>query len=124
MTIPILAIIGLLLSLYALYVKTKAEKNKKYKPLCDISENISCTKAFLSKEGSLTGFPNPLIGIFYYVIIFSLFYIKQNQIIFYFSFIAALGSLYLAYLSYIKQKNFCLVCTGIYVVNILLMVSI
>lgn len=42
-------IIGLSLSTYAFYVETKAEGDKDYKAMCDISERMSCSKVFLSE---------------------------------------------------------------------------
>ena len=114
--ISLFAILGTLLSLYALYVKWKAY-NKNYKPLCDIRKNISCTKAFTSRSGKLAMLPNPLYGLFFYTLLF--FFIKYA---FYFGLIALPVTIYLAYLSYVKQKNFCLVCTGIYLINILIFI--
>jgi len=118
----ILAMLGLILSAYALYVKNNAEKNKKYKPICDISKHVSCTKAFLSKEGALTGFPNPLLGIFFYILVIVLYFFHAPQLIFLCGLLASIVSVYLAYTSYVKQRNFCLVCTGVYLINILLMI--
>ena len=125
MIIQILAISGLLLSGYALYVKGRAESDKDYYPLCDLNEHISCTKAFLSREGSLTGFPNPLIGIIFYAVIFILDAMQYSNTLWYLSLIALMASVYLADISYFRQKNFCLVCTAIYLINfILVMVQI
>lgn len=42
-------VVGLALSYYAYYVETSKEKDSNYEPLCDISEHVSCTKAFMSK---------------------------------------------------------------------------
>jgi len=114
--ISILAIIGSLLSFYALYVKWKVH-DKNYKPLCDVKENISCIKAFTSKYGKLAALPNPVYGLFFYALLF--FFIDYAL---YFGLIAFPITIYLAYISYIKQKNFCLVCTGIYLINILILI--
>ena len=40
---------GILLSIYAYYVETKAEREKGYKALCDFSATISCSKVFTSR---------------------------------------------------------------------------
>jgi len=117
MTTQVLAAIGFLLSAYAFYVKIRAGKSKSYKPLCDIKKNISCTKAFTSKYGSIAVLPNPVYGMVFYLL---LFIIHEHRVLLYLSTVAMLGTIYLAYLSYIKQQNYCLVCSGIYVVNILL----
>jgi len=41
--------LGLLIAVYSYYVKVKFSKNKKYKAICDISENVSCTKVLSSE---------------------------------------------------------------------------
>ena len=42
-------LIGLGLSYYAYVVETKKEQDDSYKAMCDISENISCTKVFMTE---------------------------------------------------------------------------
>ena len=119
--ITILAIIGLLLSIYALYVEKKS-LNKKYRPVCDINNRVSCTKAFSSSYGKILGIPNSVFGIIFYVIILILNALNNIQIIFYLAVISVLGSIYLAYVSHIKLKTFCIICNSIYLVNILLLI--
>lgn len=118
----ILALIGLILSLYALFVEEKKFNQRRYKPLCDLHRHISCTKAFSSKEGHVFGFSNTIIGITFYLIILISSIYFWNDFIFYTSVLSVLFSLYLAYLSYVKMKNFCLVCTAIYIINVLLLI--
>ncbi len=120
MVINLLAIIGFWLSFYSYYVEKKS-KNKNYKPVCNISKNISCTKAFLSKYGRLLGKSNSFYGMFFYISIFFLAQLNLISFIFFISIFSFLGTVYLAYLSYIKLKTFCLVCTSIYLINILLL---
>jgi uncharacterized membrane protein len=120
-TIRTLALIGLFLSVYAYNVKKQAEKNKNYKPLCDISKNISCTKAFTSKYVNLTPISNMVWGVLFYTIIYVLAGKSLTTYIQILAIPAVIASIYLAYVSYIKQKNFCLVCTGVYVINILIL---
>ena len=102
--IRLLAIIGFLLSLYAYYVEKKSSE-KDYKPICDLSKNISCTKAFKSKYGSLLGFSNSFFGLLFYLSVVLLAELKHFNLIFFISILSFLGSIYLAYLSY-KIKNF------------------
>lgn len=121
--IILLTSIGFVLSLYSLYVKSEFRKNKKYKALCDINDKISCTKVFSSSYGSLFKIDNGYFGIFAYPLI-NLFYLLNLQLpLIIFSSVAVLLSVYLAYLSYYKLRNFCLVCTGIYIVNILIFIK-
>lgn len=80
--IVISCVIGVLLSIYALNIEIKVEADPSYEAMCDISEHISCTKAFTSEysrgfgiigsilgEESILNQPNPLYGIIFYAII-------------------------------------------------------
>ncbi|MBI1968492.1 hypothetical protein HYS49_01135 [Candidatus Woesearchaeota archaeon] len=118
----LLAILGFFLSAYAFYVQRRAKKKKSYQPLCDLAKNISCTKAFLSKEGKIAVLPNMVYGIFYYALLFVLSFFVDGILLF-LTLPAVGASLFLAYVSYLKQRNFCLVCTTIYLINVLLAVS-
>ena len=121
-SIQILAILGFFVSIYAFYVEKKIAKNQKYVPVCDISENVSCSRAFVSEYSKTLGIPNSAYGIVFYSIIFLLDFNNLNTYVFYLSIPAFLGSLYLAYISYFKVKTYCLVCNGIYIINLLLLV--
>ena len=118
--IKILAVIGFLLSLYAYHVEKKSVR-KNYKPVCDINKSISCTRAFSSKYGKLLGESNSFYGMFFYPLIFLLTQLNLINIVFLILIFSFLGTIYLAYLSYIKLKTFCLVCTSIYLINLLLL---
>jgi len=119
--IQILAVLGFVISIYALQVKFKIDKDKGYKPLCDISKKISCTKSFGSTYGSLAGLPNPVGGLVFYAIVLFLVAYANITLIFYLSIVAVLASLYLAYVSYFILRSYCVVCTSIYIINILLL---
>ena len=45
--ILLLAVLGFILSVYTWYIESKPTN---YKPICDISKNISCTKAFKAAQ--------------------------------------------------------------------------
>lgn len=45
----LLGFAGVAASLYSFYVKKQHEKNPKYKAMCDIGPNASCTKVLTSK---------------------------------------------------------------------------
>ena len=113
-----LAIVGILLSLYALKVEGKAKKEKKYKALCDISKTITCSKIFLSKEGHFFGVSNAFLGLLFYFVIFLLAYSQQRFYIIFLSLFAVLGSVLLFLVSTFKLKKFCYVCTLIHLLNI------
>lgn len=121
-TLGILALIGLSLSLYAYHVEQYAGKKKNYKPLCDIRERVSCTKAFTSAYGHTLGTSNSVWGILFYLIMVLLAVFGHIQYIFLLSALAVVGSVYLAYILYTRIQTLCIICTSIYVVNILLAV--
>lgn len=120
LALKILAAIGFVLSAYAYQVSQRHKKQKNYKPLCDISKNISCTRAFTSSSAALLGHANSLFGMLFYAGVYALVLYSKTEYVFYASIGAVLGCVYLGYLQY-KMKNFCVVCTSVYVVNILLM---
>lgn len=47
--IAIACMIGTGLSLYSYYVETMIAEDRNYEAMCDISEQISCSKVFTSK---------------------------------------------------------------------------
>ena len=119
-TIFTIAIIGLILAIYAFYTERKLAKNKNYKAVCDFNEQLSCSKNFKSAEAKTFFIPNSVLGILFFIIIIILAYFNRLDYIFYISLPSTLFTIYLAYVSYIKLKNFCLVCTSTYIVNILI----
>ena len=121
LAVKVLAVVGFVVSMYALSVELKARKNKSYRAVCDINESMSCTKAFTSSYGKLLFLPNSAYGLIFYCIMFVLAVLNQPHWMLYLAMLSFAGSLYLAYLSYVKMKNFCLVCTTIYLINALLL---
>lgn len=121
--VKVLAVLGLLLSIYALYVKHRKKKNPLYKPFCDFRENVSCTKAFASAYSELTALPNMIWGILFYVLVFLGAWFNLTLVVTALSFLAVLLSCYLGYISYYQQKNYCVVCSAVYLVNVLILVS-
>ncbi|MBI4143636.1 hypothetical protein HY486_00110 [Candidatus Woesearchaeota archaeon] len=111
-----LAGVGFVLSLYALHVGLRLRSNPAYRPVCDISKSVSCTKSFSSSYGYLFGMPNAVLGLLYYGIVVSF----EGVLIDYLILLGLLFSVFLAYISYFRLKNFCIVCSAIYVINILL----
>jgi len=122
MIVQMIAAVGLLLSLYALYVKYRA-KDPAYHAACDLSDRVSCTKAFGSEYGSLFVLSNALWGVLFYVTVIVLASLGFAKLVFSAAVLAMLGTMYLAYISYVVQKNFCVVCTCIYIVNFLLLIA-
>jgi vitamin-K-epoxide reductase (warfarin-sensitive) len=119
--IRFLCMIGLALSAYGLYVKLQVDKNKDYKAACDLSDRVSCTKAFKSGHGTLFLLPNSVWGMIYYFLLFFLTYLSSGLVLLA-SFFSVIGSVYLAYILYTKVRSICLVCTSIYAINLLLFI--
>ena len=117
----LLSMIGFLLSGYLFFVEQKVRKHPKYKPACDISEQVSCTKAVTSPYSETFGVSNSVVGIIYYgaLVIWS-FLGCSVLVIKYATFIALLISIYLAYILFAKVKSACPVCISLYVINFLL----
>ncbi|MEX2438244.1 MAG: vitamin K epoxide reductase family protein, partial [Candidatus Babeliales bacterium] len=118
----IIALIGLIICIYAWYVDRQLSKNKSYKAACDINDTVSCTKTFKSPWGKMFGFSNTILGILFYAGILALSYFGYTYLVFAGTIIAMAFSLYLAYILYFKIKTICLICTSIYIINILLLI--
>ncbi|CAF1442372.1 unnamed protein product [Rotaria sp. Silwood1] len=129
----LLGLTGLGLSIYAYYVKQQLKKNPKYKALCDLGPNISCTKAFSSKYGTGFGLSSSLfgensimnasnvnfgIGFYIFQIISGLIVISLfNKLALFSSVLSCISSIYLAYILAFILKDFCLVCVTSYIIN-------
>ncbi|MDO8509112.1 MAG: vitamin K epoxide reductase family protein [Nanoarchaeota archaeon] len=120
--ISIISILGALFSVYAFKVELKSSRHENYKAVCDIHEKMSCTKAFTSPYGSIFGISNSLMGLYFYSLIFVLSFFSQFKAIFYLSILAVIVSIYLAYILFIKMKNFCIVCASIDIINVILLI--
>lgn len=46
-----ISLLAIGLSVYTVYVESRAEEDKNYEALCDINPKISCTKVFTSEYG-------------------------------------------------------------------------
>lgn len=121
--IRILSVVGFLVSSYAYYIEHEAKTHKGYKAICDLTESMSCAKAFTSSFGNIGGISNSLGGIVFYVLLFILSYTSYASYIRWLAVASIIGSVFLAYISYFKLKNFCIICTTIYFVNIALLVA-
>ena len=45
----LLCLLGMLVSVFALYVEINKERNSDYRAICDISESVSCSTVFMSR---------------------------------------------------------------------------
>jgi len=119
--LQIFAVIGLLLSIYAYHVEKKSKKEANYRAICDINDRMNCAQVVGSEYGKTAGVSNSLGGALFYILAFILTFFNIS-FIFYLAILSILGSLYLAYIQYFVIKKLCLICSSIYVVNILLLI--
>ncbi|CAH1973704.1 unnamed protein product [Acanthoscelides obtectus] len=123
-------LIGLGLSIYTYVVELQLEHDARYKPMCDISPHMSCSKAFTSEYGKGFGIfgkssplykPNSLFGLMFYSMIAtlafsnSMFITKVSLVLIVLSNII---SLWFAYVLYFILFDFCIVCVSTYIVNV------
>ena len=124
-------ILGFAVSFYAYKVERMTEDDPSYEAVCDISEHVSCTKAFSSEYGrglgifpvtSVLYLPNALFGLIFYTLVGALScfttYATSIMVLSLVVF-SNIGTIYLVYVS-IVIKNVCLVCVTIYIINIIL----
>jgi vitamin-K-epoxide reductase (warfarin-sensitive) len=122
LSIALVAAIGFALSLYGYFVERKIMENPAYKPACDLSDRISCSKPILSEYGKLFFVSNTLVGMAFYGLVFVLALLGLAYPIFLLSCVSLGATLVLAYILYFKVGSFCLICHAIYLVNIVLFV--
>ncbi len=116
----ILGVCGFGLSAYAFFLEYKISRDPTYKPICDLSDAVSCSKPVLSPYGKLFGISNALIGIVFYAAVCTFAFAHAYTLLLYASIAACVVSLYLAGVLYTKIRVFCLVCTALYCINGLL----
>jgi vitamin-K-epoxide reductase (warfarin-sensitive) len=122
LSILILAIIGFVISAYLFYVEQKMKSDITYKPVCDISDRISCSKVIQSPFARLFFVSNTIIGMGYYAVVALLALMNMGKLLVILSVGAALASCVLGYILYFKIKSFCVMCTSLYIVNFLILV--
>lgn len=120
--IIIVAVIGLCISIYTYTVERKIKNNTTYKPMCDLSDRISCTKPMLSKYGNLFYFSNAFMSIACYVLIILLAALNAHTLLFFAAAGICLVSVFLAYLLFFKIKSFCILCVSMYTINFIILV--
>lgn len=65
-SILVTALIGFCISLYIYLLEKKVKANPQYKPLCDLSDKISCTKPMKSAYASIFYFSNAIVALIFY----------------------------------------------------------
>jgi uncharacterized membrane protein len=116
-----ISILGFMISFYAFVLEQRVKKDASYKPLCDINSWISCSKPILSKYGNIFYVSNALVGMVFYSIVAYLSIMSRANMLFFASLLAVIVSLILGYILYFKIKSLCLLCTALYLINIILL---
>lgn len=116
----ILIFAGFMLSLYSVWIDLKIKKNRAYKPFCDLSDLVSCSKPIASGYSNFFIFSNGVWGIIFYSTLFFLACYNMHFIIRLLASMGVFVSLGLAYILYKKIGAICLICTSIYIINVLI----
>lgn len=119
----LLAVAGITASAYAFWVERKIAHDHTYKPMCDLSDKISCSKVARSPYAQLFQFSNSMWGILFYISILCCSLLDYSKLLLILSIMGVVVSCGLAYILYTKIKSFCLVCTSLYIINILLLIT-
>lgn len=121
LAILIFALIGLGISYYAYTIEKRIKQNPAYKPACDLSDRISCSKPMKSAYTNVFYFSNATIGLLFYaaIIIFAL--LGATKLVLLTAIAGCIGSCILGYILYFKIKALCLLCTVLYIINALIL---
>ena len=128
-----LAAAGEVLALYATYIHSRIHREPGWASACAVSEGVNCDSVILSPLGSMAGIPLPILGAWFYLVIGAVtaFELWGRQrllmrsaavVLFTASILATTVSGGLAVVSLTSLGTLCLVCAGIYFVNIGLLV--
>ena len=119
----ILAVIGLLISIYGITVERNLQQDEQYKAACDISDMVSCSRPMLSSYNALLGISNIWASACYYLIVIAIALVDQPQLLMIITSAGLIATLIFAYILYVKIRSLCLICTSLYIVNIALAIS-
>lgn len=119
----IIALIGLAISAYGINVERSIQTNNFYKPSCDISSKISCSRPFLSEYNKILGISNIWASALYYCVIIASTFMELPILSLIISIVGFAVSVAFAYILYFKIRSLCPICTALYAVNIALMIA-
>ncbi|AYV77270.1 MAG: vitamin K epoxide reductase complex subunit 1-like protein 1 [Barrevirus sp.] len=137
--ISLLGLIGIAISLYAIYVERSARKSKRYVAVCDMNESVSCSLVLISaysklgevylglSKDSIFNLPNSYYGILFYIAItiypiYPFTIIPFREVLFFGASILSIGvCCLLAWILYFKLNNFCAICATTYILNMFIL---
>ena len=127
------ALLGLGASTASAFVHYRLLQDPQYLSVCDVSDTISCTQAYLSPYGALFGVPVAIFGVVWFVAVLALLVTERlapasrENIPGYLFALSTAGLavvLYLAYSSFFVLKAICILCvctylavTGIFLIS-------
>lgn len=132
--IQLLCLIGVLVCLYGIYIE-KNVKTPKFRAICDINNNTSCTLVLTSKyshmikllfnlnDSSRLNLSNAQYGLLFYIGLILYQYYPftllpfYNFLFFCIIFSSFVACIVLAYILYYKLQQLCLICVAIYIIN-------
>ena len=117
----ILALAGFCIALYTYATEIRVSQDPTFKPMCDISDRISCTKPMQSPYANIFFFSNAIVAILFYALVFAMAVLGSNKLVFIAALTGSIVSCYLAYLLYFKVKSLCILCTSLYIINFLML---
>lgn len=121
LSIIILSSIGFCISLYSYITEKKIKQDPTFKPVCDISDRISCTRVMKSSYANIFFFSNALVSMLFYLLVAIFALCDAHSLLLGATTIGCLVSCILAYLLYVKIQAVCLLCTSLYVINFILL---
>ena len=124
MMVPLfLAVLGFCIAGYTFLVELKIKTQPAFKPACDINDWISCTKPMKSRYANVFFIANSALAMLFYTLVAGLAIKNMAVLLFIASLGACIVSAMFAYLLYFKIKALCLLCTTLYVINIILLIT-
>lgn len=124
LSIVIFAVLGFCISLYTYIAEYMVRTNPTFKPFCDLSDRISCTKPMKSRYAKIFYISNALVGMAFYAFMILLASMDAIKLLLIAASLSFLVSVMLAYILYVKIKALCLLCTALYIINITMLVLI
>lgn len=122
--IVLLAVLGLCISIYTYLTEERVKQDPTFKPVCDLSDRVSCTKAMNSAYGKLFFVSNAIAGIAFYSGMIVLAIIGATKLVLLGAVASCVASCVLAYLLYVKVQTVCILCTSLYIINFLMLIHI
>ena len=119
--IVVVAMLGFCVSWYTYVTEKRKKREPEFKPFCDLSDYVSCSKPMQSPYANLFFFSNALVGMVFYLVVAALAALHLAHFLLIVVAGGCLVSCVLAYLLYFKIKALCLLCTSLYLINALLL---